>query len=219
METWHKPRDPGAARSQKGQEEILLERLQHLHFRLLGPRTVREHTSVVSNHPTVFFVLCTKLSNLLQQPQGTNIPINWITFQVLYFYKNTLKQCSIYDSLLTFYLHGQGGEGHLSPQISGLHHLTPVLSWGLQLCWYSYICFVVSLVADDPILCTFQSLFSVFCCYKAAMPSLIHASLHTWESPCGMLGCSHLVPQKVPRSHVDSLSSLLPAFLPSGIKL
>lgn len=66
--------------------------------------------------------------------------------------------------------------------------------WGLQLCWYSYICFVVSLVADDPILCTFQSLFSVFCCYKAAMPSLIHASLHTWESPCGMLGCSHLVP-------------------------
>ena len=42
------------------------------------------------------------------------MPIYWVTFQMLYFYKNNLKHCNSYDSLLTFYLHGQGGEGHLS---------------------------------------------------------------------------------------------------------
>lgn len=189
METWHKPREPRSPQKLERTGRDSPGEAAGLHFRLLGPRTVREHISVVSNHPVVFFVLCTKLSNLLQQPQGTNIPIYWITFQVLQFYKNTLKQCSIYDSLLTFYLHGQGGEGHLSPQISGLHHLTPVLSWGLQLCWYSYICFVVSLVADDPFCVRSSLCFLSFAatkqqCLASSMPLCTRGSLHVacWDA-------------------------------------
>ena len=74
----------------------------------------------------------------------------------------------------------------------GLYRLTPALICGLRLCRCIYICFVISLVADDSILCMFQSLTDGCAgCFlpsavtnKAAMPRFIHASLHMCEPLC-----------------------------------
>ena len=89
---------------------------------------------------------------------------------------------------------GKVERGILVFEYWGLYHFALVLFWGLQLCWYIYICFVISLVADDSILCMFQSLVDAGCflpfaatkqqCLTLSMPLCTRVSLHVacWEA-------------------------------------